>query len=334
MNALNKAVLIWGVGLILALVSLVLPHNGPGMIQFIVNALILFLFAISMLIVRNEQSRRTRNVFLNFTLLFSLAIPFHFYSFIGPLLFPDALYARFYFVQYVADCLYSLLLLLASVYLTVDLVFEQLTIYKKYALTLSIVVVCATYFYYPYFINPKHAYQTEDVRNFTILDQSSSAFRNRTGSNPMASDLLEAAVRFTRDDRPGVVLNDEQKLAMVNDMLPYLRNNNYVVLLYKPVHASSIYMSVCCIGFLLTYFVYQRAQRSPHDKSMRRIVFMFLLLCLVEAMHRWLFIHSVEWERLARFMVVGQYISGIVLLLTALFFALRLREISLLQVER
>lgn len=101
-----------------------------------------------------------------------------------------------------------------------------------------------------------------------------------------------------------------------------------MILVYKPLYMNVIYMCILSLAFILLFFGYQYMKDPPQGAYIEKIMFLFLVFCSLEILHAWAFVKSLEWQAFAETMRIGQYVSIAVLLLIALFFALRLRFIT------
>jgi len=124
-------------------------------------------------------------------------------------------------------------------------------------------------------------------------------------------------------------LNQEQLTNRVAQLYPYLTgDNNYVVLVARPLYVTIINMCIVSLGFVLLFFGYQYLKDPPQGAYIEKIMFLILGFCSMEILHSWSFVKSVEWQSFYEIMNVGQVISMAILLLIGVFFLLRLKFIT------
>ena len=334
MKIMKKAVIIWLCCIAFLVSSVAFIHIDFQPTDFITNSILILLFIFSILISRYEPTSKNRHVFRNFALFFSLGAVYHLRNFIGPVFFQGDGLAKFYFDEYVSQGIFYFLLAFALVYLTLDVLFRDFRTYQKYLAGLVIVGTFYGYYYRNSFTDPKFAYSTLEIAEYKAVDETHKWYRDSLGveMGPVAlADTRELIMNSHGASLAG--LSREDRIVRVSAIYPYMAGDNYINLLYRPLYKNSIYMSVVCVGFILLFFGYQYAKDPPQGAYIEKIMFMFLLMCTVEIMHMWAFIHSVEWETLVQFTILGQYISAAILFLVAVFFGLRLRFITSVQGE-
>ncbi len=324
MNLFKKITLIWISVLGVFGLSLFMPHDNPKIVSFVSYSVQALLLILSFYVMRRDRISKNKFIFLNFLLFFSVSILFHAYYFIGTVFFVGEQMAPLYYFQYVSAGLYFFLLAFAIGYLSIDLLFRDFKTFQKYLLTLAIVGGFFAYYYHPYFSNPNYLYTTSDVREWKELDAVNSPF---VGQTPTVWNLA-AAVSKTKEAPLLNRLTDEERLQRVTELYPYLSLLNYKILVLKPVYLNAVYMCVLCVGFILLFFGYQYKKDPPQGAYIEKMMFLFLIFCTLEIFHAWSFIKAIEWQSFSSFVVVGQYLSGFVLALIAIFFALRLRFIT------
>jgi len=324
---------IWGVLNALFLVSLLLlPHKSVEPAGFISYSLQSLLAIISINIFRLEPTRKNRYIFLNFAFLFGLSFMAHIYSFIGPgtMFLSDSRFIRFFLDQYVFHMLYFFLLALAIVYIAVDLLLRDFATLKKYLVTVAIVGGFLGYYYHPFLEDPLYLHHTQDVLDWKVLQEKFNAYQKEFGQEPTPEALAEYTQEmYTWSDGEKVgVLFAGEKTRRVKQIYPYLVDPNYLILVYKPLNLNTIYVSVLCLAFILLFFGYQYMKDPPQGAYIEKIMFFLLLFCTLEILHAYSLMKTLQWEGLVGVIVIGQYVSTIVLLLLVVFFALRLRFIT------
>jgi len=146
---------------------------------------------------------------------------------------------------------------------------------------------------------------------------------------PTVDELARITEMYVwNEGRPVATLHPEAKIERIEELFPYLVEPNYKILVNKPIMMYMIHMSVLSIGFILLFFGYQYMKDPPQGAYIEKIMFLFLVFCSMEILHAWSAVKALEWQTFASVMGAGQYASLGVLLLIALFFALRLRFIT------
>ena len=322
MRLFVRIMLVWASALGLLLASFLLPHDDVEVVSVVSYSLQLLLFIISLYMIRNETARKNKFIFVNFALVFSLSIAFHLYYFVNPL-------TKLFMYQYVSFGAYFFFLALAITYVTVDTLFREFSVIRKYVITLAIVGGFFGYYYQPILLNPRYLYETEDVQDFKALDKAALDYKALHGVEASPEQLAEIVEMHSwkNGQRVGVLYPSEE-LERVRELHPYLSGSNYNILLTKPIYLNSAYMCTLCLGFIILFFGYQYMKDPPQGAYIDKIMFMFLVFCSMETLHAWSFVKSLEWRTFYEMASVGQYLSIVVFCLIALFFCLRLRFIT------
>lgn len=306
-----------------------LPHKEVAPPSFLNIALqsLLFLFAVA--VTRHEANAKNKYVFANFAVLFALSFVAALSSFVGPgrLLFSGEEYAQHYFVNYYSGA-YALLLALAVVYLAIDALFREFRTPAKYAIALGIVGSFFVIHFNGYLTDPRYAYSTQDVRDWKDMITVAEAESTKTGTMPSAEELAGMMEMYVYHKGERVAtLHPDARAKRIAEMYPYLHADNIIILTDKPRNYYIIYMSVLTIGFVLLFFGYQYMKDPPQGAYIEKMMFLFLLVASMEILHAWSGIKAIEWISFYAILDAGQYASVGVLVLIALFFALRLRFI-------
>jgi hypothetical protein len=288
------------------------------------------LFVITFYIYRNEKSKLNKFIFLNFTIFFSLSIFSLGYDFL-PKDFIIEKYSRHIISQYLIIA-YSLCISTAIIYLVIDNMFRDLKIYKKYIVAFGIVSLFFIYFLLPFIKDPLYLYSTEDIKQWKEIDAYVSKFDEVPSPIEIANNIT------LQSWKNGKVVGDlypEENLKRIKILSLYLGkdNDNWRVLLWKPIYLRVIYFDVLIIGFILLFFGYQYKKDPPQSAYIDKIMFLFLILQSMDVLHNWGFIKSVEWGSMTELFIVGQYITILSELSMVLFFGLRLRFITSVQGE-
>jgi hypothetical protein len=257
-------------------------------------------------------------------LFFSLSLVFHVLNFVGDGRLLGNGFTHFFIFQYVGLGAYYFLLALAVVYLALDSLFREATISKKYFVTLGVVGGFFLAYYSPFLADPLHAHRTPDVLDYKRL-RDIVEIRETKNLPPLSSRELAETVKFASLGEDEAL---EIRQARVDQLLPYLEGQNYVILVFKPLYMNTIYMSVLSIGFILLFFGYQYMKDPPQGAYIDKIMFMFLVFSSLEVFHAWSFVKSLEWTISAQMVQIGQMMSLVVLIVIAGFFLLRLRFIT------
>jgi hypothetical protein len=284
---------------------------------------------VSFYIFRNEPNEKNKPIFLNFTVLFSLASLSFIHYFVGKSFLTGYPFASFYFYQYGTNGLFFFTFALAIIYLVIDTLFNELRTFAKYLITFLIVSGVFVYYYYPILENPRYLYTTEDILDFKAVAAASDKLIAEGTANPTPEQIAAIAhLPAWKDGKEVGTLFTEQKVKRVAELIPYLQGSNYLSLLYKPLHLNVIYMNVLCIIFIFLFFGYQYKNDPPQGAYIEKIVFLFLPYCSLEIVHFFGYIMSVEHAAYMGYYSVGQYVSLFILLMLLIFFSLRLRFIT------
>ena len=308
-----------------------LPYKPTTLACVMTSGVQALLFLLSLFIVRHEPIAKNKFIFLNFAVLFSGSFLFHIYNFIGPdaVLFTDNAFARLYFQQYVSLGFYFFVLALAIVYLSIDALFRDFKTVQKYLIAFVIVGGFFGYYYHPFFVDPKAAHRTADILDWKTIEKAYTEYTEQYGTEPTPEALAERTDMYTwRNGERAGILFPAERTKRIQELFPYLSGSNYLILVYKPLYMNVIYMCVLGVAFILLFFGYQYMKDPPQGAYIEKIMFLFLVFCSLEILHAWSFVKSLEWQAFAETMKIGQYVSIGVLLLIALFFALRLRFIT------
>jgi len=276
----------------------------------------------------HETNRKNKFLFLNFAIFFMLAIVSYTFNLIAPLLEKIDQYFPFVTVQWVKGLNY-LTLAFAVVYLVIDSLFRDFRVRMKYVCATLIVGVFFAFYFGDILYNPKFSYSTADVQDYCSVDREYSTLQTANGKVPTAEDIAkQITLPAWRENQPVGRLFPENNILRIKEILPYLNGENYIILLYKPINLYIIKMNVLACFFIILFFGYQYRKDPPQGAYVDKIMFLLLLYCSMEIFHAWSYIHAVEWEEFMELFVIGQYVSIFILLLVAMFFALRLRFVT------
>jgi hypothetical protein len=218
----------------------------------------------------------------------------------------------------------------AIVYTVLDSLFRDFKIYQKYVLALLVVGGFTGAYYYPCIKNPQFLYNTADIQDFRVMDRNAwTPFIKSNGTEPSVEQIaaMVQLPAWKENQKVGTLFADE-KLKRISELYPYLRGENYQVLLWQPMHWNVIKMNVVCVLFLLLFFGYQYKKDPPQGAYVDKMMFLFLLFCGMEILHTVGFINAVEWNTATEIFSAGQYVTIGILLFMVLFFSLRLRFIT------
>jgi len=329
----KKALLTWTV-LAISLLSVWLFSSVEyPFISILTNLLFLTIFVVCLFIVIREKQLNNKVIFINFLLFSSYFLITTGYSLIKGILFPEIQSAHFYYYQY-GTIYYHIFLFFAITYLVIDLLFRQRKIIYKYAVSLILVAFISNAYYGEFFKDPDYLYNNQDVVDWLEVHSVYSEITSTSGDSPAVQEVASAAqLSVWKNGEPVGELYANQKIDRVNELLPYLAGQNYLVLLMRPLHKSNVYINTFTILLIFFFFAYQYRKDPPQGAYIEKIMFLFLVLVSLESLHSWAYVRSVEWSIFVEFFVIGQYLTFVVLGLLTLFFILRLRFISTVQGE-
>jgi len=292
----KKILLVW-VAITLGMALLIFNHEGPqiGYSTFFVNIIELLVGIICIFLVVVEPNRKNKFLFLNFAVFFMMGILSLISNLIAPLIGRIDQFSPFVLVQYIKGANY-LALAFAVVYLVFDSLFRDLRVRLKYLATAIIVVGFFAFYFGDILADPKYSYSTPDVQDFRSVDREFSILEKANGKAPTPEDIAAQII------------------------LPAWRENQPVGKLFP--------LNVVACFFIILFFGYQYRKDPPQGAYVDKIMFLLILFCSMEIFHAWSYIHAVEWEEFIQFFVIGQYVTIFILLLIAMFFALRLRFVT------
>jgi len=332
MKTYQRVLFIWMVFLaVFVSCWVLLPHrNSLTMQAFVVLGVRLLIGIVALLIYLKEPSDTRKPVFLSFSLFFLVSLFWFVEPFVGKnaLLFSGEKYAVFYANQY----LYAIdffLLSFSIVYVVLDSLFGNFKSYQKFVFTFLIVGGMLAFYYHPYFEDAKYGYNTQDMRDWKMVDNSVAQLKAEGKESPAVAEIAAISqLGVWRDGKQIGVLLDEEKARRVAELLPYLEGQNYNVLLLKPLYLNTVYMNVLCVVFIFLYFGYQYKNDPPQGAYIEKIVFLFLPYCSLEILHHYAYIKSVQLSVLNDVTQIGHYLSLLNLGALLVFFSLRLRFIT------
>ncbi|MDI6766456.1 MAG: hypothetical protein QME52_06500 [Bacteroidota bacterium] len=326
-----KILTIW-IGLLASyVISISIFPSEPVPLSGRLNQIIqLLLLIISLYILLKEPNKKNKFIFLNFTIYFSLSLFSFVYDFIGFSLLIGK-YSRHLYGQYLSIT-YMLALSIAVIYLVIDLLFRDFKVRYKYLSTLTIASIAFGFYFHPFLENPLYLYSTMDIKQWKMLDTHISQLTTIPSSFELANNVTLQS--YNNGNAIGD-LYPEENLKRIEELTPYLdqKNDNYMVLLWKPLYKKIINIDILIIGFILLFFGYQYKKDPPQGAYIDKIMFLILILQSMDILHNWGYIKSVEWGSLAELFAIGQYITLITELALVLFFSLRLRFVTSVQGE-
>jgi len=325
-----KIFLLWIAAMALYAASLVfLQHREVSLPALINRALLTLSFFITLFIVLKDQNKKNRFIFLNFLVFFSLTFFAHLYDFVGRTFLTGSKYSAILYYQYYLATFF-LTLSLAIVYLVIDTLFNNFKVVQKYFAAGVIVLFFFVWYFHPILTNPMYMYSTEEMNQWKTLAQ-------HVDKNPGILDAGELAKQVNlqswRDGKAVGPLYPPENARRIEELLPYVEGNSYLMLLTQPLNANVISMNVMIIGFILLFFGYQYRKDPPQGAYVDKIMFVFLVFVSTEILHYWGYMHSVEWQSFTQLFNVGQYITTMMLFMMVVFFGLRLSFISSVQGE-
>ncbi|HTX17980.1 MAG TPA: hypothetical protein VMG34_04895 [Bacteroidota bacterium] len=329
MKRSNKILVAWFVASsVMAVVTLGRNDLNEGLTACLLSASQLLAGIIALFLVANEPGRKNKYLFANFAAYFLLGLLSVATNFIAPILARTNDYLPFVVVQYVKGLNY-LALAFAIVYVVLDSLFRSLNTGGKYLATCLIVGGFFFSYYGDFLVDPKCSYATPDVEDFRAVDKAYNSLRQNTGRVPSSTDIAAAvSLPAWKDNKQVGNLYPTNNVLRIEEILPYLKGENYLVLLYKPINLYIIKMNVVACFFIILFFGYQYKKDPPQGAYVDKIMFLLLIFCSLEIFHAWSCIHAIEWEESMQLFAMGQYVSIFVLLLMAAFFGLRLRFVT------
>ncbi len=309
-------------------------HSDMKLVTFIVNVILLLLGIISLLIFAKEPNKKNKPVFLNFSIFFFLSIGNLVYPFIGYSILPGNQFAGLYFYQYIPSGLTVLVLSLAIVYVAIDTLFNELSILQKYMVVAVIVIPISIYYYSPFLSDAKYLYRTEDITDFKVVDDVVRELTRSGVERPTPEQIAsEVKLNAWQDGKEIGVLFDTQNVQRISNILPYLEGDNFLLLLFKPIHMNVIFMNVLSLVFVFVFFGYQYKNDPPQGAYIEKIVFLFLPYFSLDILHFFAYVTSNSYASYLELNSTAQYLVVFNLLLLLAFFSLRLSFITSIKGE-
>ncbi len=330
MKIARRILSIWvGSLLVIASLLILLPHRPVSVISLINLGVTILVGIISLYVFRKEPNPKNRPIFINFAAFFLGATLFIVSPFVGKAFLVGEPFASFYFYQYFAVGFHFFLLAFAVLYVVFDTLFNEFRTISKYFLTFLVVGGTFMYYYHPVFENPKYVYTTADIVDFREVDAAVRQLKAEGNENPTPAQIAAITSLHAWNDNEKVgMLFEDQEEKRVAELLPYLEGNNFIQLLYRPLHLNVIYLNVLCVFFIFVFFGYQYKNDPPQGAYIEKIIFLFLPYSSLEILHYYAYIKSVEYAGYLSIYNVGQYLTIVTLLWLLLFFSLRLRFIT------
>ena len=327
MKLYKKIALIWLVTIGLISSAFVffpsLPVEMSAMANNYIQAL---LFFITLYIFRKEPNKKNKLIFLNFIIFFGLSFYAMFHSFVGKAIFTANGFANLFSFEFHVAA-YAFTLSFAIIYLVIDLLFNSIKTSLKYAVSVSIVAFFFLWHFGPIITNPMSLYQTEDMKQWKRLDTYTAAHHETAA--PSTEALAKDINLLSWNNGVAVgELYPEENLRRIEYLMPYLEDNNFQLLMFKPLYMNMVYMDATLLFFMLLFFGYQYEKDPPQGAYIDKIMFVFLLFISTEILHYWGYMKSIEWNMYEGLFNAGQYITVALLSLMVVFFGLRLRFIN------
>lgn len=334
MKQVKKALAYWLATMIIIVLGFVFLRTSiPPIYAVLSPCLQILLFYFSLLIFLNEPTRKHKFIFLNFTLFFAngfLQVLIHFGFF--NLIF-DSAFRLVYIYQYLY-IIFTTTFAFAIAYLVFDLLFHNFKIYQKYLATATVVLGVGLFYFHPFIENPNsdakpYIYTTENIQKFKIIQDTQEKFVHEYNREPNAGEIAALVTLPAISDGEVVgLLYPEANLKQIQKLLPYLKEDGSLVLLYQPFNYKIIYMDVFVILFILLYLGYQYAKDPPQGAYIDKMMYVFLIIFSLDIFHQWAAIKSVEFDGYVDLFGIGQYFSAGLLVLLIVFFYARLKFIK------
>jgi hypothetical protein len=296
--------------------------------------LLLLLGVISLVISAKETNKKNKPVFFNFSIFFLLSIGNLIYPFIGNSILPGNQFAALYFYQYIPSGLTIVILSVAIVYVAIDTLFNELSIPQKYAVVAVIVIPIASYYYSPFLSDPKHLYKTEDITDFKSVDSVVRELVNEGVENPRPEQIaVRVKLNAWQEGKQVGVLFEKENVERIATILPYIEGDNFILLLFKPIHMNIIFMNVLSLIFVFVFFGYQYKNDPPQGAYIEKIVFLFLPYFSLDILHFFAYVTSNNYSSYLELYSTAQYLVVFNLFLLLVFFSLRLSFITSIKGE-
>ncbi len=281
----------------------------------------------SLLLAVKERTWRNKALFLNLFLVGGVLRAFdivNYFNFFG--LVEMGQFTKHYLYQYFSCGIVPLSQIGAIVFAGTVVLVNRISAMSAYGAAVVIVLAIGCAGYHPYLSNAKYLYTTNDIVDFRIIDKGLielKVIENREPDNETVAGFISLPKRINgkrvRD------MTQHEKVERIKEIRPYIKGNNYLMLLFKPIHQTVSILSLYCFVLVLSVLVIKIFLDPPQSAYMDRIFMAFLMYFGFEAFHYYVFSQTIEIEDYWNIFAISALMSILSLALVPPFLAMRLR---------
>jgi hypothetical protein len=119
------------------------------------------------------------------------------------------------------------------------------------------------------------------------------------------------------------------ELVRIAELFPFLRGNNYVALINRPLYEKYAFWSLASMVLLAGFFVWNFLRDPPKPAHFEKIHFTLLTYTVFEYFHASTLADATSFEELVALDEIGKLLTATILVLFAAFFLARARFVSM-----
>jgi hypothetical protein len=308
----KKIVLIWIPTFVLIIIGAFVDgfENWGAAAGIICRGSSALLGIISLMVAKSEINAGSRVVFLTFAVFFGwIALLTPVFQLVGPWVLQIDEWIRFYFYEYNLLA-YFFLLGLCVIYIVCNHVLGRLAVWKKFAMTLSIVGGLTAYLFLPMFTDPLYLTEIPEFKNLKSVHKAIEHLRENGRSTPSVEEIV-ALAQFESPETTdaNVQLTHEQKTRYAHDVIPYDHGDDVYMLLYRDLWTSCYKMGLFDLLALVVLVVYKYFIDNPEAAYMEKIAWCLLPFICFEVLHHYVFVKIHSYDTYMKITTVGGYLS-------------------------
>ncbi len=276
-----------------------------------------------------EMSIGTRFVFLNCAVFFGgngIATPLFQLAIL--VFVPKNEWARFYFYEYNL-LTYIVLLQIVVVFVVFNYVFRNWTAWRKYGATLILVGGVTMVLFGSFLKDPMYLTTLPQLKNLKAVHISVERMRQEGNLHPSVEQIASHAnLQSPGIGKEEMDLSQEQRIAFVQEVLPYNHGDDAYMLFYRPLWRSCVKMSLITLFALVILVICRYLVDSPEGAYMEKIAWCLLPYSCFEVLHYYGYAQTQSYDRYMNFVAIGGYVSMSFMWLLCVLFALRLHFIK------
>ena len=320
-TSLGIVFIVWvGFGLIVLVSVLSLPHeetSGPILVE---QMCLIGIGLLGWVVFVREQAAKTKLLFFCFFLFGFVGQAVEILVlFVAPVLERHNPYVSAFAYQYSTILsLFCFCLAVAGVWIV------GISRWKRASIIGAIIVVgIFVEVFGAYMIVPQSLYLHPDITDFRIIDR---AVQQLKGENTEVSeDNISRMISLSRWNGKRRVgeLSFEEKKRKVKEILPYTKESNYILLIFRPLFRKIILITAGCMVLLLTVLVRQLWRDPPLGAYLDRIAAALLFYTTFRYVHYTWYAESTDLEVCLKNFNIGAIFSITSLAVLGVLFVLR-----------